>query len=107
MVCELAADRLTVSTALVVPLLPSTTLTSLIASTGAASSSRIVTTPWPSLIVALVAAVRFTRVVLSGLSRSGERRGGEEGRSRWGADHLKKKKKKKAKCRDKKEEENR
>src|SRR5258708_39884360 len=30
-----------------------------------------------------------------GGSRSGERRGGEEGRSRWWPDHLKKKKKKK------------
>src|SRR2546430_15760681 len=29
-----------------------------------------------------------------GLARSGERRGGEEGRSRWAPDHLKKKKKK-------------
>src|SRR3989337_3795630 len=29
--------------------------------------------------------------------RSGERRGGEEGRSRWSPDHLKKKKKKKPK----------
>src|SRR2546430_16354632 len=40
---------------------------------------------WDSVITALSA----------GQSRSGERRVGEEGRSRWAADHLKKKKKKK------------
>src|SRR2546428_13419019 len=78
MACAVRAWRSAVSTALVVPLLPSTTLTSVIASTGAASSSTIVTTPWPSLMVALVAAVRFTKIdwksVVEG--KGGDLRGG-------------------------------
>src|SRR5256885_16611442 len=35
--------------------------------------------------------------------RSGEGRGGEEGRSRWGPDHLKKKKRTRQECRDERE----
>ena len=48
------------NTAGVVPLLPSVTVTSLMLSTGAASSSLIVPTPCPFPIVACVGALRFT-----------------------------------------------
>ena len=45
---------MTVKVALVVPALPSVTVTSLIEMVGGASSSVMVPTPWPSAIVALV-----------------------------------------------------
>ena len=61
--------RVTVKTKLVVPVLPSFSVTSLIASDGsgvAASSLVIVPTPWASEIVAPVAPDRFTLKVSSG-----------------------------------------
>ncbi len=59
MVLVLAFDRVTVKLAVVVPLFPSVTLTSLIV-IDTASSSLIVPTPWASVIVALTALVRLT-----------------------------------------------
>jgi hypothetical protein len=58
-----------VKTALAVPLFPSGTVTSSIETFGAASSSPIVPTPWPSAIVALTALERLTSKVSSASSR--------------------------------------
>jgi hypothetical protein len=55
----------TVNVALVFPLLPSTTATSLIESDGGGSSSRIVPRPLPSAIVALTGFERTTVYVSS------------------------------------------
>jgi hypothetical protein len=52
-----------VNVAVVVPELPSVTLTSLIVSTGGGSSSVIVPVPCPSTMVAFDAFVRLTRKV--------------------------------------------
>jgi hypothetical protein len=55
----LAALKVAVKVAAVVPVLPSATVMSPTASVGAASSSVIVPTPVPSRIVALLAPDRF------------------------------------------------
>ncbi len=65
----LAADRLTVNTALTVPLWPSVTVALPIPIVGAASLSTIVPRPLPSRIVALVGLVSVTVNVSSPSSR--------------------------------------
>ncbi len=66
MVFPLTAERLTVKLALLVPLFPSVTLTSLIAIVGTGSSLVIVSCPWLSAIVALVGVLRLITKVSSG-----------------------------------------
>ena len=56
-----------------------------------------------SVLVGLKSGGRGKNV---GFGRSGERRVGEEGRSRWAPDHLKKKKRKKKKKNNKKKKKN-
>ena len=62
----LAADCVTVKTAVVVPVLPSVTVTLLIDRVSTPSSFTIVPRPWPSRIVALPGLDRFTTNVSSG-----------------------------------------
>ncbi len=62
------AESVTAKFALVVPVLPSVTVTSLIDSAGVASSSVIVTSPAPSPIEALVALDSVTLTVSSSSS---------------------------------------
>ena len=64
-VCALAADRVTVNTALTVPAFPSVTVTLLIERVGSASSLLIVPTPEASRTVAFVGPLRSTPKVSS------------------------------------------
>ena len=66
-VCPLAAESVTVKVAVVVPALPSVTVTSSIDRVGGASSSVMVPAPEPSAIVALAGLVRLTDEGLVGL----------------------------------------
>ena len=54
------------NTALIVPALPSTTVTSLIDSEGSGSSLTMVPTPWPSATMALITLVTLTKKVSDG-----------------------------------------
>ncbi|MCY1524798.1 hypothetical protein D9M68_597490 [compost metagenome] len=70
-VWPLAALRVTVKTALVVPLLPSTTVTSLMDRLGNGSSLTMVPCPWASATMALTTLVTLTKKVsLGSLSAS-------------------------------------
>ncbi|HBD19049.1 MAG TPA: hypothetical protein DC063_02405 [Arenimonas sp.] len=70
-VWPLAAERLTVNTALLLPALPSAGLTSLMDSDGSGSSLTIVPTPWPSTTTAFTTLVTLTKKVsLGSLSAS-------------------------------------
>ena len=77
MVLALTADAVTVNVMSAVPASPSARLWSSIESVGAGSSSAIVTTPWPSAIVALDAPERFTTNVSSTSSSPSPRTGTE------------------------------
>ena len=63
-VWELSKDSVTVKTASTVPILPSTTVTSLTESDGMPSSSVIVPAPWLSVMLALTGVLR-SRVKVS------------------------------------------